>query len=129
MSGEYRSNHYVPVWYHKRFIPSTAKGRELLYLDLTPGAFTDARGMVHLRKGLRRLGPKHCFYEDDLYSTTFAFLPSNEIERLFFGSIDTDGRHAVFHFGEFEHMKPGQHEALQALMLFMSTQKLRTPKD
>ena len=47
---------------------------------------------------------------------------------MFFGVIDYQGRDAVDHFGDFEHMKPGQHEAIQALMLYISTQKLRTPK-
>jgi hypothetical protein len=128
MSGEYRRNHYVPVWYQKRFIPADAKDRELLYLNLDPGTLTDARGIGHQRKALRRLGPKHCFYEEDLYATTLASVSATDIEKLFFGAIDSEGRNAVEHFGEFEHMKPGQHEAIQALMLYMSTQKLRTPK-
>src|SRR6266478_9036334 len=128
MSGEYHRNHYVPVWYQKRFIPAEAKDRELLYLDLNPGTLTDTLGVVHNRKSLRRLGPKYCFFEPDLYATTLASIESVDIERFFFGTIDSDGRHAVEHFGEFEHMKPGQHEAIKALMLYVSTQKLRTPK-
>jgi hypothetical protein len=128
VSQNYRRNHYVPVWYQKRFIPSEAKDRELLYLNLDPGTLTDPRGVVHNRKSLRRLGPKHCFFEPDLYATTLASIESVDIERFFFGNIDSDGRHAVEHFGAFKHMKPGQHEAIKALMLYMSTQKLRTPK-
>ena len=128
MSGEYHRNHYVPIWYQQRFIPAEAKDRELLYLNLDPGTLTDTRGIVHSRKSLRRLGPKHCFFEPDLYATTLASIGPVDIERFFFGTIDSDGRHAVEHFGEFEHMKPGQHEAIKALMLYMSTQKLRTPK-
>lgn len=128
MSGEYRRNHYVPVWYQKRFVPDQSRDRELFYLDLTPGKFIDPRGVAHPRRSIRRLGPKHCFYEDDLYVTTFASLPSTDVEQLFFGSIDARGRDAVAHFLEFAHMKPGQSEALQALMVYMSTQKLRTPK-
>jgi hypothetical protein len=128
MSGEYRRNHYVPVWYQRRFIPATAASHELLYLNLNPGTLTDAHAVVHQRKSLRRLGPKHCFFETDLYATTLPTVDSTEIERFFFGGIDAEGRDAVDHFGEFEHMKPGQHEAITALMLYMSTQKLRTPK-
>jgi hypothetical protein len=128
MSSEYRRNHYIPVWYQKRFIPPETRDKELLYLDLAPGTFTDSRGVLHEREAVRRLGPKYCFFEQDLYATTFASIQSSEIERLFFGVIDSDGRDAVEHFGDFEHMKPGQHEALKALVLYMSTQKLRTPK-
>jgi hypothetical protein len=128
MSGEYRRNHYVPEWYQKRFIPSKARDRELFYLNLAPGTLTDSRGVVHQRKAKRRLGPKHCFFQEDLYTAKLASIDSTEVERLFFGSIDSNGRHAVEHFTEFEHMKAGQHEAIQALMMYMSTQKLRTPK-
>jgi hypothetical protein len=117
MSGEYRRNHYVPVWYQRRFIPATAASHELLYLNLNPGSLTDAHGVVHQRKSLRRLGPKHCFFETDLYATTLPTVDSTEIERFFFGGIDADGRNAVDHFGEFEHMKPGQHEARYARSL------------
>ena len=128
MSGEYRRNHYVPVWYQKRFIPPEDSSRELLYLNLNPSTLTDTRGVVHQRKSLRRLGPKHCFFERDLYATSFDSIDATEIERFFFGAIDSEGRNAVEHFGNFEHVKPGQHEAIKALMLYMSTQKLRTPK-
>jgi len=56
MSGEYRRNHYVPVWYQKRFIPRTAASQELLYLDLSPGTLTDPRGVIHQRFGALGLG-------------------------------------------------------------------------
>jgi hypothetical protein len=128
MSDEYRRNHYVPVWYQKRFIPAQNRDRELLYLDLNPGTFADPRGVIHQRRALHRLGPKYCFFENDLYATSLPSISSTNIERLFFGEIDSNGKTAVEHFGEFEHLKEGQHEAVEALMLYMSTQKLRTPK-
>lgn len=37
MSSEYRNNHYVPVWYQNKFIPSKRQDKELYYLDLKPG--------------------------------------------------------------------------------------------
>jgi hypothetical protein len=128
MSGQYRKNHYVPVWYQKRFIGADTRDRELFYLDLKPGTFTDPRGVAHPRRSLHRLGPKHCFHEIDLYATTLPFMSATDIERFFFGGIDSEGKTAVEHFGEFEHLKEGQHEAVKSLMLYMSTQKLRTPK-
>jgi hypothetical protein len=128
MSGEYRKNHYVPVWYQKRFITPGAKDNELFYLDLKPGTFTDPRGVKHPRRAVRRLGPKHCFYENDLYTTNFLSMDSTEIERLFFGSIDLNGCDGVARFTEFQHQIGVPHEAFQNLLMYMSTQKLRTPK-
>ena len=87
MSNEYRNNHYVPVWYQKRFLPSNQKDRELLYLDLNPGTFKDPRGVSHRRRALRRLGPKFCFGERDLYTTQFGEEQSTKLEQLFFGDI------------------------------------------
>ena len=128
MSSEYKSNHYVPVWYQKRFIPPSQRDNELLYLDLKPGTFTDPRGVTHSRRAMRRLGPKHCFCKDDLYTTNFGSAESTEIERQFFGSIDSKGRDAVEHFANFDYSTGKNGSALMDIMMFMSTQKLRTPK-
>jgi hypothetical protein len=128
MSGEYRKNHYVPVWYQKRFIPLGAKHKELFYLDLRPDTFADDRGLIHSRKAVRRLGPKHCFFEQNLYTINLGAIESTEIERLFFGQIDSRGRDVVEHFSNFQHCRPGQVEAFQNLIPYMTTQKLRTPK-
>jgi Protein of unknown function (DUF4238) len=128
MSGEYRKNHYVPVWYQRQFIPLGAQQNELFCLNLDPGTLTDARGITHPRKAVRRVGPKHCFFEQDIYTIRLGAIDSTEIERLFFGEIDSRGRDAVEHFNNFEHCKAGQAEAFQNLIPYMSTQKLRTPK-
>jgi hypothetical protein len=81
MSNEYRHNHYVPEWYQKRFLPPDRKDRELFYLDRTPGTFTDPHGVKHTRKAVRRLGFKHCFAEDDLYTAKFGPADSTAIEQ------------------------------------------------
>lgn len=128
MENEYHKQHYVPVWYQKRFMPPAAKDNELLYLDLRPGTFKDPRGVVHPNRALRRLGPKRCFYEPDLYTHTMGNIRHTEIEQYFFGAIDGHGKKAIEHFTDFDHMKAGTHEALQPMLLYMSTQKLRTPK-
>jgi len=128
MSGEYRNNHYVPVWYQKRFILPGARDRELFYLDLQPEVFADSRGIVHQRKSLSRQGPKHCFFERDLYTLRLPAMESTEIEQFFFGSIDSRGRDAVEHFTNFRHAEGQDQQSLQDLMSYMSTQKLRTPK-
>jgi hypothetical protein len=128
MSAEYRRNHYVPVWYQKRFIPSEARDKKLFYLDLKPEKFTDARSVPHLRRSVRRWGPKHCFVEHDLYTVNLGHIESTQIERLFFGAIDLDGRDGVNHFENFRHGESGHHEAFNSIIVYMSTQKMRTPK-
>jgi hypothetical protein len=103
MSNEYRHNHYIPEWYQKRFPPPGRKDQELFYLDLTPGTFTDPRGVKHTRKAVRRLGFRHCFAEDDLYTAKLGAADSTAIEQQFFGDIDNKDRHAVEYFSKFSH--------------------------
>ncbi len=127
MSNKYRHNHYVPEWYQKRFIDPAEKDQVLHYLDLKPATFTGARGIRYQRNERRRIGPKYCFTEDDLYTTTFGQEISTEIEQYFFGQMDSNGRKAVKYFTDFMHPSHcGDH--LNNLLLYMSTQKLRTPK-
>lgn len=127
MSNEYKNNHYVPVWYQRRFLPLGQKDQELYYLDLNPEQFTDSRGVVHTKKAVRRLGFKHCFAQTDLYTATFGTVPSRNIEKLFFGEIDSKGRHAVEYFTGFTHPTV-DYDAFNDMMIYLSTQKLRTPK-
>jgi hypothetical protein len=127
MPHEYRHNHYVPEWYQKRFIPPAQVDRKLYYLDLRPGSFIDGKGRVHMRSGLHRWGFKYCFAERDLYTTQLNGVDSIEIEKQFFGAIDRDGRKAVEYYTNFAYPWDGGNE-LRELILYMSTQKLRTPK-
>lgn len=127
MSNQYINNHYVPVWYQKRFLSPKQQNRELFYLDLKPGTFTDPRGIIHTRNDLRRLGFKYCFAENDLYTTHFGSEESTEIEQHFFGTIDRNGHRAVDHYVNFSHPWDGT-DAFQDMMMYMSTQKLRTSK-
>jgi hypothetical protein len=127
MSNEYRHNHYVPEWYQKRFLPPGRKDQELFYLDLAPRTFTDARGVKHTRKAVRLLRFRHCFAEDDLYTAKFGAADSTAIEQQVFGDIDNKGRHAVEYFSKFSHPWDGTN-VFQDMLLYMSTQKLRTPK-
>ncbi|MBP7768449.1 DUF4238 domain-containing protein [Candidatus Woesebacteria bacterium] len=124
---QYQNNHYVPVWYQKRFLPPGQKDQELYYLDLNPGSWTDPRGIVHPVRPVGRLGFKFCFCEDDLYTRWFGEEKSTAIEERFFGRIDHRGRPAVEYFTGFTHPSvDGQ--AFGNMMTYMSTQKLRTPK-
>ena len=54
MASEYRHNHYVPVWYQKRFLPPGQADRELQYLDFQPGFFIDGRGVRHEKRAVKR---------------------------------------------------------------------------
>lgn len=127
MSNEYRNNHYVPEWYQKRFILPGQVDNELQYLDLNPGSFVDPRGVRHAKRALRRSGFRHCFAEQDLYTTRFGGVESRKLEKLFFGAIDSKGRRAVDYFSTFAHPSVNG-DAFRDIMLYMSTQKLRTPK-
>ncbi len=127
MSSQYRNNHYVPVWYQKRFLPEGRKDLELHYLDLNPGVFTDPSGIVRKRRAVRRLGFSHCFVEKDLYTTRFGVEESTKIEQIFFGQIDHKGRDAAEYFTNFAHPSVNG-DAFNDMVLYMSTQKLRTPK-
>lgn len=124
---EFRHNHYVPVWYQKRFISPQQQDRELFYLDLHPGTFRDSRGVAHPHKAVRKLGFKYCFAEHDLYTRRFGTQESTRMEQLFFGRIDEQGKSAVEYFAGFQHPSVNG-EAFNDLMRYMSTQKLRTPK-
>ncbi len=60
MASEYRHNHYVPVWYQKRFLSPGQADRELQYLDFQPGFFIDGRGVRHKKRAVRRQGFRFC---------------------------------------------------------------------
>ena len=122
----YTRNHYVPVWYQRRFLPKDAREMKFYYLDLYPSVqITGSRRGK--RNALLRWGPRRCFCEDDLYTTKFGNWKSTEIEQKFFGHIDTSGRDAVEYFANFQHpsIEP---DSLHNLLPYMSVQKLRTPK-
>lgn len=127
MSNEYRNNHYVPEWYQKRFLLPGQKDNELHYLDFKPGEFVDPRGVAHPKKAVRRQGFGYCFAEEDLYTARFGSTESRDIEKHFFGDIDRKGRRAVEYFANFTHPSVDG-EAFQDMVMYMSTQKLRTPK-
>ena len=68
-----------------------------------------------------------CFAAEDLYTLRFGEERSTEIEQVLFGQIDRRGNDAVRYWAQFEHPS-AEPDAFKALLRFMSTQKLRTPK-
>jgi hypothetical protein len=124
-STEFHHNHYVPEWYQRHFmLPGQNK---YWYLDLNPEPM-ERDGHKYTRKALRYLGPASCFAQDDLYTTKWGVEENFDIEKFFFGKVDTNGKSAVQFFSDFRFDHPGQHDAYEGLMNYMSVQKLRTPK-
>jgi hypothetical protein len=124
MSEITRQNHYVPIWYQKRFIPDTQQS--LFYLDLNPPSFALADGRVVTGKSITLRAPKSCFWADDLYTTRFGAVLNDEVERRLFGRIDNSGAPA---FGAFSTGNmAAMHESFQSFFEYLSAQKLRTPK-
>lgn len=123
---EYRRNHYVPEWYQRRFLPNNVQEKKFYYLDLTPDSISNGRWR-YKRKALLRWGPSRCFCERDLYTTKFGKWKSTEIEEKFFGKIDSAWSQAVEYWSNFKHPSIDQN-SFETLLLYMSIQKLRTPK-
>lgn len=123
---EYRRNHYVPEWYQRRFLSNEGKERKFYYLDLNPDFITSNK-LKYRRNAMLRWGPSRCFCEHDLYTTKFGNWESTEIEEKFFGKIDYAGSRAVEYWLNFKHPSVDP-ESFQNLLLYISIQKLRTPK-
>jgi len=119
-----RQNHYVPIWYQKRFTPDA--NQSLFYLDLDPPKFVLADRRVIVGKSLTPRAPKSCFWSEDLYTTRFGGRLNDEVERRLFGTIDNAGAPA---FGAFSRGDmAAMHDTFLSFFEYLSAQKLRTPK-
>lgn len=123
-TNSFTHNHYVPEWYQKRFLPGG--GGKFHYLDLKPETVI-REGHSFTRRDILRWGPRRCFAEDDLYTVELDGASNVDVEKYFFGAVDSKGRHAVEFFSDFS-IRNGLHEAFSDLLRYMSVQKLRTPK-
>jgi len=127
MTGSsFKRNHYVPVWYQRRFIPKGQKEQKYFYLDLKPESRVSG---IHRyeRNSILRWGPKKCFCETDLYTTKFGKWESTEIEEKFFGRVEKLGLSAIDYFSNFEQPSANS-DLFNAFLPYMSIQKMRTPK-
>jgi len=121
-----RVHHYVPQWYQKRFLKGDQN--RFLFLDLQPETVSHVRRR-HQRRDLLRWGVARCFCADDLYTVKFGDWLSDEIERRFFGAIDSQGRHSVQAVAEFEGMGWGLNTAAFGFLpQYMDAQRMRTPR-
>lgn len=122
---DFKHNHYVPEWYQRRFmLPGQGK---YWYLDLKPEQVVQ-NGHRFTRRDLLHWGPGRCFAEHDLYTTRWGAQENVDIEKFFFGRVDTEGKSAVEVYSDFRFDNPGLHDGFQRLVNYMSVQKLRTPK-
>jgi Protein of unknown function (DUF4238) len=124
-AGIARRNHYVPIWYQRRFLPDGET--HFHYLDLAPDTVVSPDGKSYRRRALLRWGPKRCFVEDDIYTVKLGAWSNDEIERRFFGRIDARGEKAVEFFSDFG-MRKGMHEPFDAIVPYMDAQRFRSPR-
>ena len=123
---EFHHNHYVPEWYQRQFmLPGQNR---YWYLDLNPDPILRDGKVIAHRRDLLPWGPRKCFAENDLYTTKWGAEENVDIEKFFYGRVDTEGKSAVEFFSDFQFDHPDQHDAFNGLMNYMSVQKLRTPK-
>src|SRR6516162_6974160 len=122
----FKHNHYVPEWYQRRFM---MPGQSTYwYLDLKPDPILRDGRVIAYRRDLLPWGPRKCFAENDLYTTRWGAEENRDIEKFFFGRVDSEGKSAVEIYSDFRFDMPGFHEGFQRLVGYMSVQKLRTPK-
>lgn len=95
-------------------------------LDLKPDVVTNGTHK-YTRNSLHCWAPDNIFAEDDLYTTRWGDISNVEIERFFFGQLDNEAPDALNFFTNFEQLDVNEN-AFKKLMLYMSVQKLRTPK-
>ncbi len=119
-------HHYVPQWYQRRFL--TPGQTEYYCLDLQPGSYTHG-GITHPLKELHKWGAKKCFFEEDLYQLKLGSWATDEIERLFFGRVDSRGRDAVSLVADYDGSYSKEFgDAASDVITYMGAQRFRTPK-
>jgi hypothetical protein len=85
---EYRHNHYVPIWYQRRFM--LPEQDRYFRLDLKPDIVNNGKAR-HTRRALHEWSPNRIFAENDLYTTQWGSITNTEIEKFFFGQLDSEG--------------------------------------
>jgi SEC-C motif len=117
-------NHYVPIWYQKRFL-ALGQG-SFFYLDFNPEEKQLPDGRIITMNNCHQWHPKSCFWEQDLYTTSVFGAPNDEIERYLFGTIDGKGSAAVRALAMQDLGK--LHLLFWTAFEYLDAQKLRTPK-
>ena len=68
------------------------------WLDLKPKLKKERDGYRYTRSALRKLGPRSCFAEDDLYTTIWGGQEKWILRNSSAGPFDTEGKPAVEFF-------------------------------
>jgi len=118
-----RKQHYVPIWYQKRFLPDDQTS--LYYLNLHPFKGLPDGRQIKLRE-IYKWGPGNCFREKDLYTTRIFGSRNTDIEDFLFGKIDSDGSLAINALVENDYKQLSK--AFIQVFEYMDAQKFRTPK-
>lgn len=116
-----RRNHYVPKWYQKRFLLPTHT--KLCCLDLWPDTKKLPNGSTVTMNNLHWWTPRQCFYEYDLYTTSFFGFVNDEVERYLFGTIDTEGSAAIRAFIDNDIAE--LHKLFNKFFEYLDAQKIR----
>lgn len=125
MNSQAHHHHYVPQWYQKRFLPPGQT--KFCYLDLHPDTVVN-KGVRYQRRALLHWGPARCFFQNDLYTIRLGNWASDQVEKRFFGEIDSCGRQAVELFTDYSGYCDGLAQAFRNLTPYMDAQRFRTPK-
>jgi hypothetical protein len=125
MPQQSRAHHYVPQWYQRRFLAPGATN--YFYLDLHPETVTQ-NGKTHQKTALLKWGPSQCFHVTDLYTLRFARKTSDEMEKIFFGMVDTRGHDAVETFRDYAGLSKRAIDDFKSLVGYMGAQRFRTPR-
>ena len=126
MSGQQSHvHHYVSQWYQRRFLEPGKS--TYCYLDLHPTT-VQSGPRTYQRRALLPWGPVRCFYRDDLYTIKLGNYTTDQIEKRFFGVVDSKGRESVEFFANYNHDTDGAAQHFQALPVFMDAQRFRTPR-
>ncbi len=119
-----RRNHYVPKWYQNKFLlPASEK---LCCLDLWPEQKKLLNGSTVTMNNTHWWTPTRCFFEYDLYTTSFFGYVNDEIEKYLFGEIDTNGSAAILAF--INNDINSLHKLFIKFFEYLDAQKIRTPK-
>lgn len=117
-------NHYVPIWYQKRFL---LEGQNTLFhLDFFPENKKLPDGRVIKAKNIHVWSPSNCFWVPDLYTISFFGVQNDEVERFLFGPIDHTGSKALVALANNDVVK--LYDLFMKFFEFIDAQKLRTPK-
>ena len=118
------NHHYVPIWYQSRFLASGET--KLAILNLFPKKWPKPDGTFVIGPSVHHRAPSGWFSSPHLYDITSSGLPSDFVEKMWFGDIDTYGARALVALSEDDFNK--WHEHHRQFFDHLGAQKLRTPR-